>query len=78
MPIFLDAHPMGAVEEAQLKQAQNMPKDEFGITHKNILYNKQENKAFCILDAPSKEAVQKSHEKLGMKCDWIVEVQTTA
>lgn len=69
---------MGPVEEEALKQAQKSPTDEFGITHKNILYNKQENKVFCILDAPNKEAVENSHQKLGMKCDWVIEVQTTA
>ena len=55
-----------------------MPKDEDGIIHKNIMYNKAENKAFCILEAPSKEAVEKHHQKLGMKCEWVVEVKTTA
>lgn len=56
---------MGAVEEEQIKQAQNLPKDEFGITHTNILYNRQENRVFCILEAPSKEAIQKHHQKFG-------------
>ena len=53
MPTYLDAHDLGNVTEEQLKQTQNSPKDEFGVTHKNILYNKEENKAFCILDAPN-------------------------
>ena len=78
MTQFLDAHSMDGVTEDQLKQAQNMPKDEDGIIHKNIMYNKAENKAFCILEAPSKEAVEKHHQKLGMKCEWVVEVKTTA
>ena len=67
MPTYLDAHDLGNVTEEQLKQAQNSPKDEFGVTHKNILYNKEENKSFCILDAPNKEAVEKTHQKLGIK-----------
>jgi hypothetical protein len=52
MPTYLDAHDMGNATEEQLKQAQNAPKDEFGVTHKNILYNTQENKAFfcCNMD----------------------------
>lgn len=78
MPKFLDAHSIGNVTEEQLKQAQNMAKDEFEITHYNIMYNKEENKAYCLLDAPSKEAVQKHHEKHGMRCYWIMEVKTTA
>ena len=69
---------MGSMTEEQLKKAQSMPKDEDGIVHNNIMYNKEENKTFCLLDAPSKEAVQKHHEKLGMRCDWVMEVKTTA
>jgi Protein of unknown function (DUF4242) len=78
IPTFLDAHTMGNMEEEALKQAQNSPKDEFGITHKNILFNKEQNKCFCVLDAPNREAVDKHHQKFGLKCDWIMEVQSTA
>lgn len=78
MPKFLDAHRMGNLTEEQLKQAQNAPSDEFGIKHENVLYNKDENKLYCLLDAPNKEAVEKHHQKLGLKCDWITEVKTTA
>jgi hypothetical protein len=32
-----------------------------------------------LLDAPNKEAVKKHHEeKYGIKCEWIMEVKTTA
>jgi hypothetical protein len=30
----------------------------------SFLYNKEENKAFCILDAPDEDAVEKSHQSL--------------
>ncbi len=43
MPKFLDAHKMGSVSEDMLKQAQNQPKDEFGLVHVNMLYNKEED-----------------------------------
>jgi hypothetical protein len=77
MPTYLDAHDLGNATEEQLKQVQNSPKDEFGVMHKNILYNKEENKAFCILDAPNKDAVEKTHQKAGLKCEWITEVKIT-
>jgi len=48
------------------------------VTHDNILYNKEEDKFFCLLDAPSKEAVVKHHEKHGFECHWVTEVKTTA
>jgi len=31
-----------------------------------------------VLEAPTKEAVEKHHEKIGIKCEWITEVKTTA
>ncbi|CAN5844829.1 hypothetical protein BH23THE1_BH23THE1_21460 [soil metagenome] len=78
MPKFIDSHKIGNVQEEQLRQAQNMPKDENGVTHENIIYSYEEDKLFCLLDAPDKEAVRQHHQKLGISCDWIVEVKTTA
>ena len=60
-----------------LKKAQDSPRDEYGVLHENILYNEKENKLFCLLDAPDRDAVDKHHQKLGVKCDWITEVNTT-
>jgi hypothetical protein len=50
-------------EEDNSKQIQMSPKDEFGVTHMNILFNLEADKVFCILDAPDKDAVEKSHKK---------------
>ena len=41
----------------------------------NILFNPEADRVFCILDAPDKDAVDKSHQKLGIKCEWIMEVK---
>ena len=65
MPKFLDVHPLKGVDEETLRKAQKMPKDEFGITHDNMMYNKEEDKWYCPLDAP-KEAVEKHHQKAGI------------
>jgi hypothetical protein len=77
MPKFIDTHPMNPFSEQQVRQVQNAPKDEFGVTHENIIYNEKENKIFCLLNAPNKEAVEKHHHKMGIKPDWIQEVKTT-
>lgn len=78
MTLFIDEHPMGTFDEKTLNELQNSPRDEFGITHKNILYNEDEDKIFCILDAPNKETVDKHHNKAGLKCESITEVKSTA
>jgi hypothetical protein len=74
---FLDVHSLkGFEDEETLRKLQESPKDEFGITHLNIMYNK-EDKFFCLLDAPNREAVENHHNKHGVKCEWITEVKTT-
>jgi hypothetical protein len=47
------------------------PLDEYDVTHNDILYNEKEDKLFCLLEAPDKDAVVRHHQKLGIKCDWI-------
>jgi hypothetical protein len=77
MTKFLDSHPMKEFDVDTLKKAQDSPRDEYSV-HENILYNEKENKLFCLLDAPDRDAVDKHHQKFGVKCDWITEVNTTA
>jgi hypothetical protein len=77
LPIFLDVHSMGTATEEELKNAQIAPRDELGVKVVNILYNLEAAAIYCILDALDKEAVEKHHEKIGVKCDMIIEVKTT-
>jgi hypothetical protein len=49
LPKFLDVHPMKGVTEDILKQIQVSRKDEFGVTHVNILFNPEADRVFCIL-----------------------------
>ena len=63
MPKFLDVHPMKGVTEDNLKQIQMSPKDEFGVTHVNILFNPEADRVFCILDAPTKMQLKKIIKK---------------
>ena len=73
MPVFLDVHKVPFGEE-HLKELCASPRDEFGVSHVNLLYNKDADVCFCLLDAPDKEAVEKHHAKANVKCEWITEV----
>ena len=53
-----------------------LPRDEFGVAHVDLLFNKDANVCFCVLDAPDEEAVKKHHEKANVKCEWILQVET--
>jgi Protein of unknown function (DUF4242) len=77
MPKYIDTHGMKPLDAAVLKRLQHAPADEFGVTHHDILFNEGDNKVFCVLDAPSAEAVRKHHAKAGIQCDWVHEVSST-
>ena len=78
MPKFLDSHPLKGTDPQTLKKLQNAPKDEFGVTHLNLIYSEEEDRCYCFLEAPTKEAVAKHHHKMGFDCDYILEVDSTA
>jgi hypothetical protein len=63
MPKFLSSHKIGNVQEEQLRQAQNMPKDEHGVTHENILYSYEEDKLFCLHDGPGQRSGKTTSSK---------------
>jgi hypothetical protein len=78
MPKFLDSHPLKGTNPETLKKLQNAPKDEFGVTHLNLIFSEEEDRCYCFLEAPTKEAVEKHHHKMGFECDYIIEVNSTA
>jgi len=78
VPKFLDSHELKGVKPETLRKLQKASEDEFGVTHLNLIYSEDENRCYCFLEAPSKEAVEKHHHKLGFKCDMIMEVDSTA
>ncbi|HEY7107786.1 MAG TPA: nickel-binding protein, partial [Nitrososphaeraceae archaeon] len=63
-------------EDGLIKE-QNASRDELGVKTVNILYNFEVGTIYCLIDAPNKAAVKKHHDKIGVKCDWIMEVKTT-
>ncbi|MBT8085324.1 MAG: DUF4242 domain-containing protein [Woeseia sp.] len=77
MPKFIDEHSMKPFTAGQLRELQNAPPDEFGVTHHDILFSEKDDKIYCVLDAPNPEAVSKHHAKAGITCDYIHEVSST-
>jgi hypothetical protein len=69
---------MKGLNDDMLNALQKSPEDEFKVKHLNFMFNPEIDKCYCLLEAPSLEAVKKNHKKLGIKCDWITEVKTTS
>ena len=76
MTIFIDGHGMSDSNEAKFKKIINNPANKYGITHKEILFNKNENKFFCIIEAPDRQSIEKYHEDAGIECDFIYETSS--
>lgn len=77
MPRYIDQHPMTPLKAEELRELQKAGPDEFGVTHHEIIFSEKENKIWCVLDAPNKEAVEKHHKNAKIKTDFIFEVETT-
>jgi hypothetical protein len=75
---FIDVHHIGKYTDKELKKFQDLPVDEYGVKVLNIMYNRAVGISFCFLKVPNRQAVEKHHDKYGVKCNWITEVQTTA
>ena len=69
MSRFLDVHSIKKINESTIR-------NEFGVKQLNVLYNKAADLCFCFLEAPSRDSVEKHHQKYDIKCEWITEVQT--
>ena len=73
MPVFLDVHTMPSVDIEKVQELIGS-KDEFDVIPINILFNRDADLCYCLQEAPNKEAVEKHHSKLNLKCEWIMEV----
>lgn len=69
-------HLTGGANEDTLKKMQNELTDEFGIATENIMYNImyniEDDKVFCLIEAPDKNAVEMHHAKYGMECEELL------
>ena len=43
----------------------------------DVLVSEEDDKIYCVLDAPNAEAIHMHHAKAGIKCDWIHQVEST-
>ncbi len=77
MPMFMDFHPdlkLPAEAIADITQgAKAKAQDQFGVRQVE-LYHNPEGPVYCLLEAPSAEAVRDHHASLGVPCGDVHEV----
>lgn len=77
MPRFMDFHdhlnlPAEAIEQITADTKGEVA-DRFGVRQIE-LYHNADGKVYCLLEAPSAEAVRQHHEALGVDCGEVHEV----
>lgn len=77
MPQFMDFHPDLQLSQQSIDSlaagARAGATDEFGVRQVE-LYHNSEGKVYCLLDAPSAQAVRDHHAALGVDCGEVHEV----
>ncbi len=74
MPVFLDEHFIDADSLTLFKNLINK-EYESHISTKEIFFNHTQQKLYCILDAPNEQSIRDFHDKFGIKCNSILQIQ---
>jgi len=81
MPIYMDAHKLSSVtakDVAEAHQSDLIHQAEFGCKCLTYWFDPGKNSAFCLIEAPEKDAVKKLHSKShGLIPNKIIEVSSS-
>ena len=77
MPKFMSSHtmPAGALKREQVNQLAQAAQSDATVRPYRSFLNLSEGKGFCVMEAPSKEALAAWFQKMQMPCDYITPVE---
>ena len=77
MPKFMSSHavPPGAIKRDQVNQMANAAANDPVVRPYRSFLNLSEGKMFCVMEAPTKKALEAWFQKMQMPCDSIVPVE---
>jgi hypothetical protein len=77
MPKFMSSHnmPAGAMKREQVDQLAQAAQNDTTVKPYRSFLNLAEGKVFCVMEAPSKEALAAWFKKMSMPCDYITPVE---
>lgn len=76
MPLFIDGHGLDRFSQKALCDAVKSQRDKHGVKTLEFFYNKDDNRLYCLLDAPSKDSVYAHHHDIGVDCQFVTQVDT--
>ncbi|MBI5147418.1 MAG: DUF4242 domain-containing protein [Thaumarchaeota archaeon] len=74
MPVFLDEHFIDADSLTLFKNLINK-EYESHISTKEVFFNHAQQKLYCILDAPNEQSIRDFHDRSGITCSSILQIQ---
>lgn len=79
MPLYMDFHddlqlPPEAINQIT-EEARAHKSDQFGVRQAELFHN-ADGKVYCLLEAPTAEAVRQHHAALGVECGEVHEVHS--
>jgi hypothetical protein len=77
MPKFMSSHtmPAGALQRERVDQLAKAAQSDPVVQPYRSFLNLAEGKVFCVMEAPSKEALASWFAKMKMPCDYITPVE---
>ena len=77
MPKFMSGHtmPAGAMKREQVDQMAQAAQNDGTVKPYRSFLNLAEGKVFCVMEAPSKDALSAWFKKMNMPCDYITPVE---
>ncbi|MDR4512588.1 MAG: hypothetical protein MRJ93_12890 [Nitrososphaeraceae archaeon] len=72
MPTYLDVHKISQIGD--MINVPGIEDENFKITRINTFCNREEDLIYYLLNATSKDVIEKYHSKFNLKCDSITEV----
>lgn len=74
---FMSSHtiPAGAMKPDQLNQMADVASKDPVVKPCRSFFNLTDGKCFCVMEAPSKEALAGWFQKMNMPCDYIVPME---
>jgi Protein of unknown function (DUF4242) len=77
MPKFMSSHtmPAGAMRREQVDQLAQAAQNDPTVRPYRSFLNLAEGKVFCVMEAPTKDALAAWFKKMNMPCDFITPVE---